>query len=657
MHPQKKLLIEQQLIDKHNGVLIDLSNEALSISDYEWLGNVIEKAIYLETIFLPDINESDAEIILPILNKATIKHICLTKLDFKLVNCGKHRNESITHLLQQLSSRLNRNKNRIFAIHGGGNIGLGLLGEIISKSDKPFRIIATSSNIITRNIVNSSKRLYLQHDTSGSAITCIEPISMIPRDKNHILKLYQQASLVAICVTADVMKTIAKDIAAALIKRYEQDGSGLKVLILMNLPDCANFAADIIGTEIMRTASSEALAHQVLSAVEFIPTVIDRIVTPIPAENISRQIAQQLGKLDISPPIDTLLACPEQLTELLSKHPLQINLFYAEKNFSFHTLANFGEAVLFPGIKITTDLCQIEAMKNKYINGPHAILAWLGGLLGCATIAEAINHPAIFNFIKELMENEIAPILMKEYPDISIDEMRELESRFFERCKSSTHDPIVRVGRDPLRKLNRGERIRGTLEIARKHQLTLATPRLAQGIAAGFLYALRGIDKSNPGCQQIMNIFNESNRSLSAVLCYEGCSSTGSFSGLNYQNDARLINHVIQNIIHFNKFLRKPDAKTSSRSSTLFTFSHLTMQNIPKTLFTVSDTVISKIIIQQQSSAANLPIKIFRLWQRTDKIKPHQTHQSRQHFTVKTALPNKKAIGAPETRHFTPSGK
>jgi mannitol-1-phosphate/altronate dehydrogenase len=217
---------------------------------------------------------------------------------------------------------------------------------------------------------------------------------------------------------------------------------------------------------------------------------------------------------------------------------------------------HFTEAERFPLMTTTKNLNTIEAVKNKYINGPHAVLAWIGGFLGHTTIADSIKHPELFQFIKEMMEYEIAPILIAEYPDLTSEDLIKLEKSFFERCAASINDPVTRVGRDPLRKLDSGGRIRGTIELARKHDLSIATPRLEKGIAAGLLYALHGVDPSNPGCKKIREIYNQ-NDSYQSVLCYSGDAPSGKFSGLHPENDSQTIANVLNKMSELNRWKQK----------------------------------------------------------------------------------------------------
>lgn len=615
MDKYKKIDIENNLHHPEKAKIIDLSHEALSIQDYEWLAGIIKKSSFLEKIILPSVSRKNAEIILSILNQATIKNSTLTTIELNLPVFYEGIPANISLMNKHIQSRMQRNKKRIFAIHGGGSIGLGLMADVVSKSPFKYHIVATSNNILTRSLINSVNKLWLQHGASNeSETTCVNDVSMIPREKKDLIQLYTEACLAAICVTPTVMSSIANDIAHALITRYQIDGSGLKILILMNIPNCAKFVLEKISNEILLITGNASYTKKIVSGIEFIPTVIDRIVTPIEEKKIKKQLRSQLIESNIitsrsiqdwnkplKEKIVDILHTPERLIKVVSDLDLSFNLFNAEKKFSIHVSDNFPEAYRLPAIKITKDLIQLEAVKNKYVNGPHAILAWIGALLGCTTIAESIKHPVIFSFIKGMMENEIAPILSAEYPEISREQLEVMKASFFERCSVSINDPVTRVGRDPLRKLDSGGRIRGTIELAQKHRLNIATPGLEQGLAVGFLYAVKGLDSSTSDCQKITKIYRENNNSFASVLCYSGTSSSGNFTGLNPFKDRRLINSVLNKIIEFNKWCENNQA---IESSTALVLSKTKVNNrsmpIKNILFTAGDYFFLRFLAEMQ---------------------------------------------------------
>jgi len=634
MNKRKRIVIENNIYNPEEGKKIDLSKERLSLADYQWLAEIIKRSSFIETILLPKVLTKDAEIIVSILNEATLKNSTLTTLPLDLSDFGDGVPESLSIICQQIQSRLRRNEKKIFAIHGGGNIGLGLMADIISKSPCHYNIVATTSNEFIRTLINSGHKFWLQHGpSSDSETTCVENVEMVSRSSEDVIKLYREACIAAICVTPVVMSSIAKDVAQALLERYKIDGSGLKILVLMNLPHCDRIVREKILAELVLMTGDVSYAKKILSGIEFIPTVIDRIVTPINEEQIAEQLKAQLLKLPENTPVEgdtstnaptdsvistiknllqapyrflesivkhrlpfaifssadhsssvsvpddfpeayripgmrrspdltqasndgntqsfsnkveEILHAPEKLAAAVAAFNLQFNLLNAEHAFSMYTPEEFPEATRWPTVNVTKDLERIEAIKNKYINGPHAILSWIGGLLGYATIAEAIKNPVLYAYIKEMIEKEIRPILSVEYPEISSEEFEKLETAFLERCATSEQDPVIRVGRDPLRKLDSGERIRGTIELAGKHHLSsITTRRLEQGIAAGLVYALKQLDPTNPGCKQILSLYKESKGSLRDVLCYTGPAPRGTFTGLDPSKDNALIERIL----------------------------------------------------------------------------------------------------------------
>jgi hypothetical protein len=283
--------------------------------------------------------------------------------------------------------------------------------------------------------------------------------------------------------------------------------------------------------------------------------------------------------------------------KLVYENDLKINLFNAERNFSMYVPDSFTEAKRLPALKTTPDLSQLAAVKNKLINGPHAILAWLGALFGFSTIAESIKHPDIFSFIKEAIENEILPILRREYPSISINELQQIEASFFDRCLESTNDPVIRVGRDPLRKINN---VKDTIALARKHHLP-PTSRLEKGIAAGFLYGIKGIDSNNHSCKKIMDIYNENNNSYMAVICYRESVTGGNLIGLNPYKDRNLIDNILDNMNSFNAWYENKQAINPLQSANTLISTHQEARSIsiPKILYSNYDNFLFRSVAKK----------------------------------------------------------
>ncbi|CAB3924895.1 mannitol dehydrogenase family protein [Achromobacter deleyi] len=140
------------------------------------------------------------------------------------------------------------------------------------------------------------------------------------------------------------------------------------------------------------------------------------------------------------------------------------------------------------GATFVTNAAPYERLKLRMVNGPHSALAYLGGLLGIATIGEAAALPALRGFLDDMMRCEIAPTL-KGIPDVGLEGYRH---RFLGRVVNPELPQLTRqVAMDGSQKLPQRllatirERLRGGDDIR----------RLALAVAA-WLHYLRGVDET-----------------------------------------------------------------------------------------------------------------------------------------------------------------
>jgi hypothetical protein len=275
-----------------------LSNE--EFLDYNSLASLIKNTSFLETLLLPRVKKNEAKDILDILNDVTIENTTLTNIRFNLSSLGNEITDEMMKTYQQIQSRLLRNKKRIFTIHGGGYIGLGLMADIISQSPFDYNIFATSSDKFTNLLINSIHKFWIQHGSSKDEnVTCVENISMIySRDTQNIIDLYVYSNIIAICLTEEGVINTSQDIARGLISRYELDQAGLKIFVLMNKMDCANFVRSEVYKAILQIRNSHQYADKILSSIQFIPTMVDRIVNKIDTKTLLEQIKRQMSKCE-----------------------------------------------------------------------------------------------------------------------------------------------------------------------------------------------------------------------------------------------------------------------------------------------------------------------------------------------------------------------
>lgn len=137
-------------------------------------------------------------------------------------------------------------------------------------------------------------------------------------------------------------------------------------------------------------------------------------------------------------------------------------------------------------------LLAIQWTPKLYLhNTPHCIAAYLGALVGATYVHEAMSVPEVDAIVEGAMLEMLKSLKMKwDIPHDFLEWYADKElSRF--RCKL-LYDPIARVAREPLRKLEVHGRLIGAAQIC------LALGVMPQNILTGITGALLFDDKNDP---------------------------------------------------------------------------------------------------------------------------------------------------------------
>lgn len=300
-----------------------------------------------------------------------------------------------------------------------------------------------------------------------------------------------------------------------------------------------------------------AIGKQVLEKTHFAETVVSRIVSKLSNDALVRQlrIKSQMfqNSLEDEPAVAKKASTPLPEYERLigrfrpfaqpssAMSQLHLILFNSEPDMPLYVEHGSDLLERLRQVKTVPDINQIQVIKNRLWNGPHAIVAWYASLLGHDSVGQGMGDARVSELAERLIRQEVGPALVAEYP-----QMAEVVSRFadtfLERCKTSFKDPCARVGRDPLRKLQRNERILSSIDLARKHGIE--TPALAFGAALAIHHALHCKDDKALEAQAIRQVYWESDASVEAVLTHDVDCNGKRFPGLDPIRDAQLITAI-----------------------------------------------------------------------------------------------------------------
>nr|WP_298725743.1 HAD family hydrolase [uncultured Steroidobacter sp.] len=451
-------------------------------------------------------------------------------------------------------------------IHGFGAMGGGYLTQVFSHWDgytRPCEIVGVTGDPLLRDAVNAFGKFSVRYGKHAFDQT-IDNVRLIHMaDEEGVVAMYCDSVIVGLALPEQAIRQQAPMIARGLLRRYEQGGGDLTILVVLNKVGGASYVRRHVEAALLEMTNRFQCAR-ILAATHFSETVVSRIVTRIGRESLQRQLrikcelfeknlaaAQESSRQDAGeePTLDldervNLLRNASAPARALNQ--LHLILFNSEPDMLLY--AQGGGAVLrrLRQVKAVDDIAQIQTIKNRLWNGTHAIVAWYSSLLGHATIGRGMGDERVMALVRQLIENEIRPALLLESPELEAI-ITMMMRPFIERCRSSFKDPCKRVGRDPLRKLRRSERILGSIALARKHGIS--TPGLEFAIALAIRYALSDAAEQDLECELIRSIYAR-NPSVEAVLTYRGNYHGHPYQGLDPVKDATLIAAVSE---HFEK--------------------------------------------------------------------------------------------------------
>ena len=302
------------------------------------------------------------------------------------------------------------------AVHlGAGNIGRGFVGLLLHEAgcEVVFSDVAEALVQQLQEADSFTVTTIGQHPTT----TVVDGFRALnsAQDPETLTEEIASADIVTTAVGARILRFVAPNIAAGIAARPAElpHWPSWPARTLIN-------ATDLLEQEIRANYQGDDLEERAL----FANTAVDRIV-PVQAEGAG---------LDVT---------VEDFFE------------WAVEREPFG-----GTEPDIPGITWVDDLEPYIERKLFTVNTGHATTAWHGWAADHATIAEAIRDPAIKAQVETVLA-ETSALLIAQH-GFSEEDMAAYRHKVLGRfANTALPDPVQRVGRAPLRKLSREDRIVG----------------------------------------------------------------------------------------------------------------------------------------------------------------------------------------------------
>jgi len=204
------------------------------------------------------------------------------------------------------------------------------------------------------------------------------------------------ADIVADVGNPDSPKTVFGIIIAALKKRKVMEIPPFTVMTCDNLPENGQVARHaVLG---LAKQIDSALHDWIAKNVAFPNSMVD-CITPATAEREIAIVKDTFGIDDAAP-----VVCEP------------FHQWVLEDNFP-----NGRPALEKVGVEFVDDVAPYELMKLRILNGGHASIAYLAGLLDIHYVHDAMENPLVAGYLEKLEHDEIIPTLDK-IPGVSFDE-------------------------------------------------------------------------------------------------------------------------------------------------------------------------------------------------------------------------------------------
>ncbi|MFM1655766.1 mannitol-1-phosphate 5-dehydrogenase [Brevibacillus sp. B_LB10_24] len=327
--------------------------------------------------------------------------------------------------------------------YGAGNIGRGFIGQLLHQAGYELCFIDVNDDIV--NEINRRQEYTIQLAEEGEKTTAVTGVRAINgKDAEAAAKAIAQADLLTTAVGPNILRHIAPVIAKGISLRIKEGRGPFNIIACENM---------IGGSTKLKAHVWESLTEEERAAAEelvgFPDAAVDRIV-PIQQHD------------------DKLFVIVEPFYEWVVNQT-QIK----------------GPVPAINGITYVDDLTPYIERKLFTVNTGHAMIAYLGYVLGYETIDQAIRDEYISQTAREALA-ETGAMLVKKHgfdPEEHVRYIQKILDRF-ENPRIS--DAVTRVGRSPLRKLSPDDRLVSPARQALAYQFQ--PTHLAAGIAAALYF-------------------------------------------------------------------------------------------------------------------------------------------------------------------------
>lgn len=358
-------------------------------------------------------------------------------------------------------------------VFGAGGIGRGFLGPVFAAAGWRVTFVDVSEALVARLNSDGSYRQIVVHREREEVIQVDGVDALLISANDDVVAAVADADMVATAVGASNLPPVAVLLAEGLEARARAGRGPLDMLICENLHDAPKVLRALIDEEGRSPLAEAGLAR----------TSIGRMV-PV-------QIPNEASPTDVR--VEPYSFLPYEAAALVGPPP-EVE----------HLVA-------------VTDSFDMYADRKLYLhNMGHCMLAYLGESRGLEFIWESVEQIDLRYFVRSAM-TEAAGALSVRYGVPLADLLRHVDDLLARFRNHGLGDTNARVGRDPLRKMQPGDRMLGSYALCLEAGVTpsyvalavaLGIRRLADepdwDLARATEFAIAGLPDASPDGEAVI---------------------------------------------------------------------------------------------------------------------------------------------------------
>ena len=336
-------------------------------------------------------------------------------------------------------------------MYGAGNIGRGFIGKRFFLSGYETTFIDVNADMVEKLAAAKKYPIYVTKGTEYVPEWVENCTAVNGRDPEIVADQIANCDILATALGVNILPFVAKNIAAGIVKRYNNGAKPLNILICENLIGSDKYLKDLVAPHV-----PEELKGYFEDSIGFVSVSVGITVPPTPQRFLDENPLAVCTDFYNELPADATgfrpVGAPVPVVDGLV--PFSPFAFYIERKLLIH---NMG----------------------------HATMAYLGYLKGYNYIYEVANDPEIkYILVRALYES--ARALAKRHGAPLDGLMGFVENLVTRLDNPLLEDSLFRVGRDTKRKLAAGDRLGGAYLMVREQGAVPA--HIAIGVAAGYLF-------------------------------------------------------------------------------------------------------------------------------------------------------------------------